>query len=202
MTDITAIYSWEHWSDFLYRLGAINTPADLQGFVTGLLAGGDNLDPQKWLASATEFMDLPEPLSNLEDKEAVGAYALIAKQALVDTDYTYKLLLPDDALSIGQRAEALGGWCQSFLLGFGMSGCDAEQLDEDGTDMLTSFAEIANIDTELEETEDNEGLYTQLCEFVRIAALYLFQHNQAPAEPNPAEQSDNSASNTVPPSIH
>ncbi len=187
MTDITAIYSWEHWSDFLYRLGAINTPADLQGFVTGLLAGGDPLDADKWLASAAEFMDLPEPLTTLEDKEAIGAYAIIAKQALKDSNYGYKLLLPDDAVSMGQRAEALGAWCQSFLMGFGISGCDAQQLDEDGTDMLTSLAEVAQIDADLEDSEENETLYTELCEFVRIAALYLFQHNQSH---DPADQSN------------
>ena len=189
MTDINAIYSWEHWSDFLYRLGAINTPADLQGFVTGLLAGGDPLEPEKWLDCAKEFMDLPEPLNTLEDKEAIGAYALIAKQALVDSNYGYKLLLPDDAVSMAQRAEALGAWCQSFLMGIGLSGCDTQQLDEDGTDMLTSLAEVAQIDADLEDSEENESLYTELCEFVRIAALYLFQHNK-PGHQNDSEQSN------------
>ena len=179
MTDMNAIYSWEHWSDFLYRLGAINTPADVQGFVTGLLAGGDSLEQDKWLECAAEFMDLPEPLTALEDKEALGAYVLIAKQALIDSNYGYKLLLPDDAVSMGQRAEALGAWCQSFLMGFGLSGCDAQQLDEDGADMLRSLAEVAQIDADLEDSEENENLYTELCEFVRIAALYLFQHNQS-----------------------
>ena len=74
MTDIDAIHSWEHWSDFLFRLGAISTPADLQGFVTGLLASGGAIDVDKWQDLAQEFMDLPEPLTELEQKEAINAY--------------------------------------------------------------------------------------------------------------------------------
>ena len=55
MSDLDAIHSWEHWREFLFRLGAISSPADLQGFASGLLAGGATLDVEKWLALAEEF---------------------------------------------------------------------------------------------------------------------------------------------------
>ncbi len=186
MTDVTAINSWEHWSDFLFRLGAINTPAEFQGFTAGLLAGGGALDADKWLKLAEEFMDLPEPVAELEPKAALNAYFLLAERALADKDYGYRLLLPDDALPIAKRAEALGAWSESFLVGFGMTCVDAEQLDEDGKDMLENLAQIAQIDSELDDAEENEGLYTELCEFIRVAAMYLYQLNQ-----HLAQQSDN-----------
>ncbi|HEY7774297.1 MAG TPA: UPF0149 family protein [Marinagarivorans sp.] len=178
MSDLDAIHSWEHWSDFLFRLNAITSPADLQGFVTGLLAGGAILEPDAWLTQAEDFMDLPEPLAELESREALGAYYVLAQRGIADTDYGFKLLLPDDAVSISLRAEALGQWCQSFLMGFGLSECDAKALDDDGKDMLSTLAEIAQIDVDLEASEENESLYTELCEFVRVAAMYLYQHSQ------------------------
>ena len=188
MTDTDAIHSWEHWSDFLFRLGAISTPADLQGFVTGLLASGGAIDVDKWQGLAQEFMDLPEPLTELEQKEAINAYFLLAERAIADPNYGYQLLLPDDAMAMAVRAEALGAWAQSFLTGFGMSCNDAEQLDEDGKDMLESLAQIAQIDTELDDAEENEALYAELCEFVRVAALYLDQHMKATSVANNSAQ--------------
>jgi uncharacterized protein YgfB (UPF0149 family) len=178
MNDLDAIYSWENWRDFLFRLGAIASPAELQGFAIGLIAGGDVLEGPKWLSLAEEFMDLPEPLTDLENKSAISAYSLLAQRSLADSDLSFKLMLPDDAVSMALRAEALGAWSQGFLTGFGLSGCDSSTLDEDGIDMLASLAEVAQIDAELETNEENERLFTDLCEFVRVAALYLFQHNQ------------------------
>lgn len=200
MTDLDALYSWEHWSDFLYRLGAISTPADLQGFASGLLAGGDPLEPEQWRTMAEEFMDLPEPLTDLESKEAMGAYAVLAKQSLSDLDYSFRLFLPDDAVSLTQRAEAIGQWCQSFLNGFGMSETSDDSLDEDGKDMLTSLAAVAQIDSELEESDDNEKLYAELCEFVRVAALYLYQFNQQLL--NPEEAPNDASSSESPSQLH
>lgn len=178
MSDLDAIHSWEHWSDFLFRLNAINSPADLQGFVTGLLAGRADLEAEAWLTQAEDFMDLPEPLVEVESREALAAYYILAKRGIADEDYGFKLLLPDDAVSMSLRAEALGQWCQGFLAGFGLSGCDAQTLDDDGKDMLSTLAEIAQIDIDLDASEENESLYTELCEFVRVAGMYLYQHMQ------------------------
>ncbi|BCD98895.1 UPF0149 family protein [Marinagarivorans cellulosilyticus] len=187
MSDLDAIHSWEHWREFLFRLGAISSPADLQGFASGLLAGGAALDVEKWLALAEEFMDLPEPVTQMESREALAAYWILAQRSIADSDYGFRLLLPDDAVSMSLRAEALGQWSQSFLAGLGLSECNTDMLDEDGTDMLTTLAEIAQIDIDLEASDENEGLYTELCEFVRIAAMYLYQHNQPSSDAGGSE---------------
>ncbi len=182
MTDLDALYSWEHWSDFLYRLGAISTPADLQGFISGILAGGEQLDTEQWRVMAEEFMDLPEPLKEIESQAAMDAYAVFSQRALADQEYGFRLLLPDDAVPLSQRVEALGQWSQSFLTGLGMSRCDTMALDEDGKDMLSTLAEIAQIDTDLEDNDENERLYMELGEFIRVGALYLYQFHQQQTE--------------------
>ena len=190
MSDLDAIHSWEHWREFLFRLGAISSPADLQGFASGLLAGGAALDVEKWLVLAEEFMDLPEPITQMESREALAAYWILAQRSIADSDYGFRLLLPDDAVSMSLRAEALGQWSQSFLAGLGLSECNVDKLDDDGEDMLATLAEIAQIDIDLEASDENEGLYTELCEFVRIAAMYLYQHNQ----PSSGAETDTGAS--------
>ena len=45
---------------------------------------------------------------------AIAAYAVLAQRSLSDQDYGFKLLLPDDAVSLALRAEAIGAWSQSF----------------------------------------------------------------------------------------
>ena len=175
MNDLQALHSWEHWSDFLFRIGAISTPAQLQGYVAGLAAGHWLFDGDKWRVLSQEFMDLPEPLTDIESSSAIEAFYTLTRNALNDPDFGFRLILPEDAVSLNLRAEALGDFAECFLNGLGVAEIDLKSLDEQGREMVESLSEIAQIDTDIETNEENEGLFAELEEFLKIAALYLYQ---------------------------
>lgn len=175
MNDLQALHSWEHWSDFLFRIGAITTPAQLQGYVAGLAAGHWLFEGDKWRTLSQEFMDLPEPLVDLESSSAIEAFYTLTRNALNDPDFGFRLILPEDAVALDVRAEALGDFAECFLTGLGVAELDLKALDEQGREMIDALSEIAQIDTDIDANEENETLFAELEEFIKVAALYLYQ---------------------------
>jgi predicted dienelactone hydrolase len=82
----------------------------------------------------------------------------------------------DDA-PIGDRASALGQWCQGFLYGLGSRPLpDPESLPEQVGEIvrdLTSITQVGVDDSESDES--NEQAYLELVEFVRVGAQLLFE---------------------------
>lgn len=68
----------------------------------------------------------------------------------------------------------MGQWCEGFLGGFGLVERSGE-LSEEADSALRDFAAIAQVQTDLEESEANEVDYMEVMEYVRMAVLMLFQ---------------------------
>ena len=93
---------------------------------------------------------------------------------ILDDTYTFQLMLPDDDDSLVERGHALGVWVQGFNLGFGLQQKDSPVTSSEVKEVLTDFAEIANLSDEMEENEDTEQAYFEISEYVRISALLCF----------------------------
>jgi uncharacterized protein YgfB (UPF0149 family) len=65
-------------------------------------------------------------------------------------------------------------WVQGFNLGFGLQQKDNAIVSKDVKEVLSDFAEIANLSDDLEEDESNEQAYYEIAEYVRISALLCF----------------------------
>ncbi len=165
---------FEHWSDFLFQLGAICGPAELQGQLVGLLCTGQRLSDEQWLARAQDWLDLPEPVQDEAQRAGLGALYSLVFTALDDGDYAFTLLLPDDALPLKQRTQALAQWCQGFLLGLGDAGPALAALPEDLQEAMADLAQIAQLELTQEESEENEVYFAELVEYSRVAALGLY----------------------------
>lgn len=89
----------------------------------------------------------------------------------------FAALLPGDDSPIGDRASALGQWCQGFLYGLGSRPLpDPESLPEQVGEIvrdLTSITQVGVDDSESDES--NEQAYLELVEFVRVGAQLLFE---------------------------
>lgn len=184
--------SYDNWADFLFQLGAVCTPAEFQGMVCGALVACQRYEQSEWIEVASKFMDLAE--KEVAPEKTAGLVALydLTLSALSDDSYNLKLLLPEDALPLVKRIEALGEWCQGFLHGLGAGGEGlASKLDSEGQDALRDIAQIAHVDLDEDESEENEVHYTELVEYVRMATINLF------AELNPLPKK---AENTPSPS--
>lgn len=172
---VKASIGFEHWSDFFYQLGAICGPAELQGALVGVLAGGQRLSHSQWQVVARDFMDLPEPEVNPEKTGAINALYDLVLLALEDGDYQFRLLLPDDVLPLTPRIEALSQWCEGFLHGLGTAGEERlASLDTDSQEALEDIAQIAQLQINEKESEENEVYFAELVEYIRMAVLAIF----------------------------
>lgn len=183
---MTARPEYDEWADRLLRLQAIASPAELQGMLCGRLSGGQRLEQEAWLKAAGEFMDLVEPdLDQALDSESRTALLALYEENLAGLNAptrALRLLLPPDQLSLRQRIDALAGWCQGFLHGLGASGLEGgSQLSPEVAEALRDFAQIAQARLDEAEADENEIYYTELVEYVRLAALTLYvEFNSAP----------------------
>jgi len=147
---------------------------ECQGTLVGMLCANNGLSEEEWLAYVGH-----EPANGkLLPDEALATFRLqftLARAQLNDSVLDFHPLLPDDDIQVAERVDALGQWCQGFVLGLGSSGlAEIEQLPDDSGEILRDLLEISRINAyELEGGEEDEESYQQLLEYVRTGVLLL-----------------------------
>lgn len=99
----------------------------------------------------------------------------------------FQPLLPEEEGDIEIRTDALAQWCQGFLYGLGLGGLDSGSLSEECQEALEDLSEIAHAGIDQDEEASDEELeraFTELLEYVRVAAQLLY------AELNPRRSDD------------
>lgn len=157
--------SYQDWSDFLLRVGAVCSPAELHGLLCGMHCREPKND---WMADARAFMDLLDGCDLNAVNAALEAQYEAIGAALNDGQYHMQLLLPDDVLPVASRAEGLALWCQGFLHGFAGSEDLLERLDEETREAVKDLAEIAQLDDQCDDSEENEQNLLSLVEYARV----------------------------------
>lgn len=179
--------------NLLLPLGSLNSPAELHGLLCGKLSGGEQLSETRWLLDAVEFLDFTQAPDESVRLALTQLYE-DAKAQLRGESFELKLLLPDDDSSIDQRLTALSQWCYGFLTGFGSAGVGRQQLSEESQDTLQDLASIAQIEINVEESDDAEADYMEVTEYLRMAVSSLYlefsagitDSQQKPADPLPS----------------
>lgn len=147
------------------------TPASLHGLIAGLLASGaPDIDEEDiaTLLGSTFPPVIEQLLARLIES---------AREQLQQNDFSFTLLLPADDAPLVVRVQELGRWCEGFTNGFSAGFVHSETaLGEDGREALTDIANFAALSDEVDgDMEDEETDYMELVEYVRMAALSLFQ---------------------------
>ena len=90
--------------------------------------------------------------------------------------FEFSLILPDDKTDLNARAEALGSWCQGFLIGIAASPTPLQKHPEpEIREALNDLTEIAQVNFgNVAENEEDEMAYFELVEYVRLTALMIF----------------------------
>lgn len=86
-------------------------------------------------------------------------------------DFSFDLLLPDDAESLADQVEALRCWCQGFLFGVGYAQAGAD-WPADSVEVMRDIVELTKLDSEVEGEEDEAAL-VEIHEYVRAAVLIV-----------------------------
>ena len=155
--------------------------AELHGVLTGLVCAGFPFESPDYLAMITDLFNDGENLP-VKVKAIVKLMFSDIWKNILDDSYGFQLMLPDDDDSIVERGHALSVWVQGFNLGFGLHQKDKAIVSGDVKEVLSDFAEIANLSDEMDEDEDNEQAYFEIAEYVRISALLCFTELGVPPE--------------------
>ena len=163
----------------LLRIGSHPcSPAELHGVLLGRSSTGIGFDAYSWLADVAELLET-EPTDKV--RSALIGLQEMVKGEFTSDDVTVVMLLPTDYAPLNERAAALGQWCQGFLHGFGVnSGC--MDLSNDVKEVLHDLAAISHIQDTLEESEDGEGDYMEVMEYLRVVPLMLFTETKKTAD--------------------
>lgn len=161
--------AYSAFASLLSAAGQSISPAELHGLLLGRTCAGAGFDADLWLAAAAELLD--SALDERLRQALVGLQAMLRSE-LEGGELSLVLLLPADEAPLGERASALGLWCQGFLAGFGLTAREGK-LSEEAREVLEDLAAISRIEESLEESEDAENDYMEVTEYLRVAPLLL-----------------------------
>ena len=180
---------FDQLADVYWRLGGMQSPSQLHGYLVGQLAVGETREPEQWLEQAAAFIDAVEP-PNPEDGQTLLALYGATQAQLKGGEMELQLLLPDDGVEITQRVDSIGQWCQGFVAGFAQGGTaikekqGQQQYPKDVSEAVSDIAAISQIglgddDADLEQSEQN---IFEISEYLRVAAMTVYLECNKPAE--------------------
>lgn len=152
------------------------------GLLSGLACAG------RQLAAASLRSLLNQELEAEVDDETFRVLRRLddlLRAQLTNSGLGFDLLLPDDELPLATRVEALAGWCEGFLAGFGngAAGRRDRELPADVRELLDSIGQIALAEADGEDdNEEGERHYMELVEFLRVAVLTVFLEMAEPRD--------------------
>jgi yecA family protein len=162
--------------------------AECHGFLTGLVCSSGVADQKVWMLEVFEAYDPKDALQSIAFNTLRELYAEL-QAGLNSPDLDFHLFLPEEPALLSERTEALGVWCQGYLLGLGMGGLPAaEKMSADVGELLDDFSRIANVDFELEDTEEEQVAFEEVAEYLRVGVLVLYEALQPVGELNPGIQ--------------
>ena len=164
----------EELTSGLKEMGAVAEACELHGYIVGRLITGHTLQGEKGVQTIADYLGVA--LDDIAPLKSDLQHMTAALRTTLDQDvFSFQLLLPDDELSISARLEALSDWCQGFLVGIGSSaGLGDSKVMEEDSDVLADLVAITQISTDEEDSEDNEAMFFEVSDYVRLAVLQLF----------------------------
>jgi len=161
--------SYQSLNEALAETDAQLHPSEAHGLLCGILCVDtrDQLPFKEWVAGAH--------CSDQADQAILALYQELHEQ-LVSGSFALQLYLPeDDETHLAKRAEALSLWCQGFLVGLKLAGVASHQINNDDVkEALNDLAELSKMQYDaVIDTEEDEVAYTELVEYVRVAAMLV-----------------------------
>ena len=155
----------------LARVGYDDDASSYHGSLCGALCRQkpDEVDP-------VALLDEVESAPSGADRHQLLQFRDETIAALTDLQSVFTPMLPDDAVSLADRAAALGAWCEGFLYGLaGRIKLNLRECSEEVREIVKDFTEFTR--SSLDSGSDDEGeenAYAELVEYVRVGAQLVF----------------------------
>ena len=165
--------------DTLRRCGSTWDASQTHGLLAGRLAIAGADSGFNWLSQVLEGTN-PGDALQLECEAMLGALFETTYRQLSERLSVFTPLLPDESDSTASRAAALAHWCEGFLHGL-VTGEHGDELRErlkaePLADIIRDLLQLtrAAVDEDCDE-ESDEAAYTELVEYVRVAAQLAYE---------------------------
>jgi len=147
---------------------------EAQGILCALLCAGAPQAEASWSAELLAGVDATSPATEAYRRSLADLAAHTRARMASLGDFTP--LLPDDSAPLAQRALALYDFSRGFLYGLALGGMDTGRLSQQAQEALQDLTAITRLDLDdLPDSEDNEQALMELTEFVRVAAMLLYE---------------------------
>jgi len=183
---------YEDLSTPLLQLEPNKDPSEIHGSLCGILCADNSIDQNTWGSLVIPQFE-PNNLTHRESMEIFQKLYQQTVQQLNNSNCEFQLILPrEDDAETQALVDALGEWCQGFLVGLSLGGVsDFESLPEDSAELVRDFVEIARAGTsyQLDNEDDNQQSLFELIEYVRIGVL-LINEERHPVKAAPLDSSN------------
>jgi uncharacterized protein len=165
---------YDRLTEFFEKNDILSNGAEVHGILTGMIAGGANLEGDDWLLLLSDLIDEGQSFKP-QVREELRNIASSIYGAMRDPDLGFQLILPDDDEALHERLTGLVSWVQSYLVGFGVNQTNLAGLSEDLREAIDDMVEIAKLDFDIDDNdEDTERAYFEIVEYLRISAMLCF----------------------------
>lgn len=163
-----------HYADVaavLARLGCDDDPSAFHGALCGALCrqSPEQVDPAQLLEDAEVALDAAGRSELLQMREH-------AASALTDLQEGFMPLLPEDSVTLAERAQALSAWCEGFL--FGLAGrikLELRDCSAEVREIVRDFTEFSGAALDAgDDPEVEENAYVELVEYLRVGAQLVY----------------------------
>lgn len=156
--------------------GLLSSPSEVHGLMMGFIGTGSGIDEGQVLHLVLSHLELDSGVSSEFKAALLDIYAGIVQQ-LSAGEFEFELLLPDDDIDeLYSRLQALSAWCQGFLVGFGTGsgGLNEDEFSDEVQEAIRDIVDVANVESEIEEEEEAEAAYSEVCEYIRVASMLIY----------------------------
>ena len=172
---------FDQLADIYWRLGGMQSPSQLHGYLVGLLSAGGELASDAWLEQAAQYIDAVEAPDSADSRALVALYEA-THQRLSAGEMELQLLLPDDAAEISQRIDSIAQWCEGYIAGFARQGKvvqrqqGQQQYSADVSETLSDIAAISQVglSNDDEDPVRREQDIFEISEYLRLAAITVY----------------------------
>lgn len=167
----------------LSRVNAVHQPAEVHGILCGLLVHQSSIPADTFVGIILGKLDGGDVLKGEAGNLLRAIHANTLKQ-LHDPEMQFEPMLLDDEEPLEQRVLAACQWAGGLLYGLAQQGVNSfARFSEDTGDFLTDCREIAAGEYEMEGSDEDENIYQDLVEYLRIGTLMVQEEMQPTKAP-------------------
>ncbi len=174
-------------NDALHGVSHDLDAAELHGLLCGMVCARGEVSLTAWLQPALPEKAVTPAQWPAATREIMQELLASTLAQINGSEFGFRLLLPGDDAGLAARLEALGNWCQGFLLGISEAGIkETQALPGELPEIITDILNIARAgDYELDDENEDEAAYMELVEYVRVG-VQLFSEEMAALHANNA----------------